>query len=298
MQTCTCMLLMTAECPGSVPQPALAPATCLCQQGFSGFRNQPAQLRPVTRIAIPHVVAIHQSSPAAPACCPANSAFLCARTLPGYHQSLQAALLQAEKVPSDRTGGPLSLGRLQGPRLKVAPLAAPTAAAATTMDAASAEQQQQRRQQQQQQQQKQAAPAKKKKSKAASVLSGSLSGALVSACVQPLDVIRTRMQADMAHGMVRSTLQTMQTIMGEVRRGNSTFIRLQAAVLWPADDSGVCCPAGAAQCAMEQPTAKLCHTCCYGCPHRAAGRGAHPVEGHPAHRDPVGPGGRPALLLP
>ena len=196
----------------------------------------------MTRIAIPHFVAIHQSSPAAPACCPANSAFLCARTLPGYHQSLQAA--QAEKVPSDRTGGPVSLGRLQGPRLKVAPLAAPTAAAATTMDAASAEQQQQ-----QQQQQKQAAPAKKKKSKAASVLSGSLSGALVSACVQPLDVIRTRMQADMAHGVVRSTLQTMQTIMGEVRRGNSTFIRLQAAVLWPADDSGVCCPAGAAQCA-------------------------------------------------
>ena len=73
------------------------------------------------------------------------------------------------------------------------------------------------------QQQKQAAPAKKKKSKAASVLSGSLSGALVSACVQPLDVIRTRMQADMAHGVVRSTLQTMQTIVGEVRRADESL---------------------------------------------------------------------------
>ncbi|EFN55963.1 hypothetical protein CHLNCDRAFT_145279 [Chlorella variabilis] len=60
-----------------------------------------------------------------------------------------------------------------------------------------------------------AAPAKKHKSKTASVVSGSLSGAVVSACVQPLDVIRTRMQADMAHGVVRNTLHTMQTIMAE-----------------------------------------------------------------------------------
>jgi hypothetical protein len=50
------------------------------------------------------------------------------------------------------------------------------------------------------------------------VVSGSLSGALVSACVQPLDVVRTRMQADMAHGIVRSTMHTMQTILSEVRR--------------------------------------------------------------------------------
>lgn len=57
--------------------------------------------------------------------------------------------------------------------------------------------------------------SRKKKSKAASVISGSVSGALVSACVQPLDVIRTRMQADSAHGVVRGTLATMQTIMAE-----------------------------------------------------------------------------------
>ena len=45
----------------------------------------------------------------------------------------------------------------------------------------------------------------KKKSKAASALSGSLSGAFVSACVQPLDVIRTRMQADSAQGLLHVT---------------------------------------------------------------------------------------------
>lgn len=50
----------------------------------------------------------------------------------------------------------------------------------------------------------------KKKSRAASALSGSLSGAFVSACVQPLDVIRTRMQADSAQGL--SHVTTPKTI--------------------------------------------------------------------------------------
>ncbi len=45
----------------------------------------------------------------------------------------------------------------------------------------------------------------KRKSKAASALSGSVSGAFVSACVQPLDVIRTRMQADSAQGLLDVT---------------------------------------------------------------------------------------------
>lgn len=52
--------------------------------------------------------------------------------------------------------------------------------------------------------------SKTKKSKAASALSGSLSGAFVSACVQPLDVIRTRMQADSAQGL--SHVTTPKTI--------------------------------------------------------------------------------------
>lgn len=41
---------------------------------------------------------------------------------------------------------------------------------------------------------------KRRKSKVASMISGGLSGAVVSACVQPLDVIRTRMQASRARG--------------------------------------------------------------------------------------------------
>lgn len=64
-------------------------------------------------------------------------------------------------------------------------------------------------------------------------MSGSLSGALVSACVQPLDVIRTRMQADSAQGLARvSTVQTFQDIVrgGGIRdlwRGTQpTVIRL------------------------------------------------------------------------
>ena len=51
-----------------------------------------------------------------------------------------------------------------------------------------------------------------KKSKLASVVSGSMSGAIVSSCVQPLDVIRTKMQADSAHGIHRSTAQTIALI--------------------------------------------------------------------------------------
>lgn len=52
-----------------------------------------------------------------------------------------------------------------------------------------------------------------KRSKLASVVSGSMSGALVSACVQPLDVVRTRMQADVAHGTFMSSARTVQAIM-------------------------------------------------------------------------------------
>ena len=54
-----------------------------------------------------------------------------------------------------------------------------------------------------------------KKSKLASVVSGSMSGAIVSSCVQPLDVIRTKMQADSAHGVTRSTAQTIALISKE-----------------------------------------------------------------------------------
>ena len=55
----------------------------------------------------------------------------------------------------------------------------------------------------------------KPRSKLASVLSGSASGALVSACVQPLDVLRTRMQADSARGALQSTFNTIHTITSE-----------------------------------------------------------------------------------
>jgi solute carrier family 25 protein 38 len=71
------------------------------------------------------------------------------------------------------------------------------------------------------------------KSKLASALSGSASGAFVSACVQPLDVIRTRMQADSAAGVANiGSLKTFQRILngGGVRdfwRGTQpTVIRL------------------------------------------------------------------------
>lgn len=55
----------------------------------------------------------------------------------------------------------------------------------------------------------------KPKSKLASVVSGATSGALVSACVQPLDVLRTRMQAESARGTVISTFDAIRTITAE-----------------------------------------------------------------------------------
>ena len=56
-----------------------------------------------------------------------------------------------------------------------------------------------------------------KKSKLASIVSGAAAGVLVSAMVQPLDVLRTRMQADVAKGVFRSTAGTFQTVVAEVR---------------------------------------------------------------------------------
>ena len=68
-----------------------------------------------------------------------------------------------------------------------------------------------------------AAGAKPRKSKVASVVSGSMSGAAVSACVQPLDVLRTRMQADVAAGTYRSTLQTMQEVVRQASVGGAAW---------------------------------------------------------------------------
>ena len=39
-----------------------------------------------------------------------------------------------------------------------------------------------------------------------------MSGALISACVQPLDVLRTRMQGDAAQGASRTTLATLHLV--------------------------------------------------------------------------------------
>jgi len=44
---------------------------------------------------------------------------------------------------------------------------------------------------------------------------GVLSGALVSVCVQPLDVVRTRMQAEATRSGLQSMVGTMRTIYGE-----------------------------------------------------------------------------------
>ncbi|KAG2497404.1 hypothetical protein HYH03_004559 [Edaphochlamys debaryana] len=49
----------------------------------------------------------------------------------------------------------------------------------------------------------------------ASALSGAISGSLISACVQPLDVVRTKMQADAARGLVRSTMATATVVLRE-----------------------------------------------------------------------------------
>eukprot|EP00878_Enallax_costatus_P033065 GHUV01036446.1.p1 GENE.GHUV01036446.1~~GHUV01036446.1.p1 ORF type:complete len:152 (+),score=42.63 GHUV01036446.1:366-821(+) len=49
----------------------------------------------------------------------------------------------------------------------------------------------------------------------ASAVSGALSGAVISACVQPLDVLRTRMQADVAMGVNRNVAQTLEVLLQE-----------------------------------------------------------------------------------
>ncbi|DBB10115.1 TPA: hypothetical protein ACH3X3_001699 [Trebouxia sp. C0006] len=55
----------------------------------------------------------------------------------------------------------------------------------------------------------------KGQNKLASVLSGSFSGAVVSVCVQPLDVVRTRLQADAAKGISRSTAGAFRVLVKE-----------------------------------------------------------------------------------
>lgn len=52
-------------------------------------------------------------------------------------------------------------------------------------------------------------------SKLASVISGAASGALISACVQPLDVLRTRMQAEAARGHFTTTIATLSAVLKE-----------------------------------------------------------------------------------
>lgn len=54
------------------------------------------------------------------------------------------------------------------------------------------------------------------KSRLVSAMSGSLSGACVSAIVQPLDVVRTRMQVDVNRGVHVSAWGTLRTITKEV----------------------------------------------------------------------------------
>lgn len=44
---------------------------------------------------------------------------------------------------------------------------------------------------------------------------GSFSGAVVSVCVQPLDVVRTRLQADAAKGISRSTAGAFRVLVKE-----------------------------------------------------------------------------------
>mmetsp|Transcript_10390 Transcript_10390/g.31303 ORF Transcript_10390/g.31303 Transcript_10390/m.31303 type:complete len:319 (-) Transcript_10390:2653-3609(-) len=58
-------------------------------------------------------------------------------------------------------------------------------------------------------------PAERKQPRLASAISGSVSGAVVSACVQPLDVLRTRMQADAAAGSLQGVRRTMRTLFRE-----------------------------------------------------------------------------------
>ncbi|KAK9811684.1 hypothetical protein WJX72_008322 [[Myrmecia] bisecta] len=63
--------------------------------------------------------------------------------------------------------------------------------------------------------QPQAGNEKPRQPLASSVVSGFLSGALVSVCVQPLDVVRTRMQGEAAAGLSRGPVATFRTILSE-----------------------------------------------------------------------------------
>jgi len=58
-------------------------------------------------------------------------------------------------------------------------------------------------------------PPRPKPPAAAAAASGALSGAFISAIVQPLDVVRTRMQADAAGGALRGTITTLRTVLSE-----------------------------------------------------------------------------------
>lgn len=44
---------------------------------------------------------------------------------------------------------------------------------------------------------------------------GAMAGAVVSACVQPLDVLRTRMQADAAAGRLQGSVFTLRMLLRE-----------------------------------------------------------------------------------
>ena len=47
------------------------------------------------------------------------------------------------------------------------------------------------------------------------LLQGAMAGAVVSACVQPLDVLRTRMQADAAAGRLQGSIGTLRMLLLE-----------------------------------------------------------------------------------
>lgn len=59
------------------------------------------------------------------------------------------------------------------------------------------------------------APRAAKPPAIASAVSGAIAGAFISAIVQPLDVVRTRMQADAAINVSKSTLATLRTVIAE-----------------------------------------------------------------------------------
>lgn len=74
------------------------------------------------------------------------------------------------------------------------------------------------------------APAKPKTSAIASSISGAISGGIIGACVQPLDVLRTRMQADAARGIQRGLMATVQVVLQE-RGIRGLWIGTEATVL-------------------------------------------------------------------